>query len=97
MPDPMARWRGKYSTEEQAREFIADSGGLSMLWILGMIEAGVWSEPDAPIIGDVGIVRVLGENGPEEVGAIFSGKRWVMRAPRGLYSASVPHVMIWRM
>lgn len=91
----MHLWRGRYDSEEAAREMIADGGGLPMLWLLGMIEIGL-PEPDKPKLGDVGIVEVLGEHGPEEVGAIFMGKRWAMRSPNGLFCASVEPVMFWR-
>lgn len=91
----MARWRGNYSTEQEARDFIASAGGLPMLWLLGMIDVGL-PEPDRPRLGDVGIVVVLGEHGPEEVGAIYGGKRWHMRSPNGLFCASVEPVMFWR-
>lgn len=93
--DPMARWRGKYSTEGEARKYIADAGGLSMLWLLGMIDVGV-PEVDFPRIGDVGIVTVLGEHGKEEVGGIFGGRRWFVRSTSGIFSASFDPVMVWR-
>lgn len=95
----MAKWRGAYDSEDAARTLIADSGGLSMLWIVGMVGAGLWSEPGLPMLGDVGVVRVMGVNGPEEVGAIYGGKRWHMLSPDGLYSASIDKQnvsMIWR-
>lgn len=94
-PDPMARWRGKYSTEQEARQLIKEAGGLSLLWMLGMIDVGL-PEPDAARIGDVGVVTVMGEQGVEAVGAIFTGKRWSMRSPNGLFCASVEPIMYWR-
>lgn len=94
-PDPMARWRGKYDSEQGARDFIERSGGLCMIYLLGMSGIGL-PEPDSPQLGDVGVVRVMGEHGPEEVGAIFGGKRWHLRSPNGLSCARVEPCMIWR-
>lgn len=94
-PDPMARWRGKYDTQQGAMSLIRDNGGLSMLWMLGMLDVGL-PEPDAPRIGDVGVVEAMTVEGPQQVGAIFGGKRWSMLSPNGLFCASVPAVMIWR-
>lgn len=92
----MARWRGAYDDEKSARKFIADCGGLVPLWLLGMSDAGLYENPDEPKEGDVGIVKVVGEHGDEEVGGIFMGKRWAMLSPNGLFCASVEPVMIWR-
>jgi hypothetical protein len=91
----MARWRGGYDDEAGARALIAKAGGLVQLMTLGMIDAGI-PECDEPHIGDVGIVAVLGEHGPEEVGAIYQGKRWAMRSPNGLFCASVVPLITWR-
>jgi len=96
--DPMARWRGEYDCEAGARAFMAYGGGIIDLMTLGMIEAGI-PECDEPRLGDVGIVTVLGEHGPEEVGAIYGGKRWHMRSPNGLFCASIAKQfvhMTWR-
>jgi hypothetical protein len=93
--DPMARWRDQYDDEPTARQYIADAHGIIELMTLGMIDAGI-PECDEPRIGDVGIVTVLGEHGPEEVGAIYQGKRWAMRSPNGLFCASVTPLITWR-
>lgn len=93
--DPMERWRGQYSTEVEAKAFIEDYGGLVSLWLVGMADAGI-EETDTPEIGDIGIVRVLGENGPELVGAICSGRRWQMRSPRGIYAGKIKPLIAWR-
>lgn len=74
---------------------IRDAGGLAMLWTLGMLDVSL-PEPDAPRIGDVGVVEAMTIDGPQQVGAIFGGKRFAMLSPNGVFCASVPAVMIWR-
>lgn len=96
--DPMTAWRGLYESEQGAEELIAESGGLLAMFDLGMIEAQI-PEADEPRIGDVAVLRVLTENGPGEVGAIYGGKRWHMLSPNGMFSASMEreHILrIWR-
>jgi hypothetical protein len=94
--DPMARWRNQYNDEASARAFISSSGGLTSLWLLGMSDAGLYEQPDIPIAGDVGVLNVPCASGMEEIGGIFTGKRWSMLSPNGIFCASVDPVMIWR-
>lgn len=93
--DPMRRWRGKYDSEQAARDLICAHGGLAMLWMLGTMDAEL-PEPDILRVGDVGIVQMATEQGQEEVGAIYGGKRWVMLSEKGLFCASVKPIMAWR-
>ncbi len=92
--DPMERWRGKYDSEDGAREFIDDYGGLVALWLVGMADAGI-EETETPEIGDIGIVQVLGKRGPELVGAICTGRWWQMRSPRGIYAGKIKPLIAW--
>lgn len=93
--DPMRRWRGKYDSEESARDLICSAGGLSMLWMLGTMDAAL-PEPDLLRIGDVGVVAMMTPNGPDEVGAIYLGRRWAVLCESGLLCASVKPIMAWR-
>lgn len=79
-PDPMARWRGAYDSEESCAALLKQSSGLLPLWLLGM------GEPDClePALGDVGVVQMWGHQG----GAIFLGERWAVRSPRGWSAAA---------
>lgn len=83
-PDPMAEWRGAYSTEEEGEALISDAGGLVTLFERGMGQAGLprIAEPRA---GDVGVICLH----DVEAGAIFTGKRWAVVADRGLGFGSV--------
>lgn len=94
-PDPMARGRGTYASDEEAEERIAEAGGLSNLFAMAMEDAGIRevSEPEA---GDIGVIRI----GDEEAGAIFTGRRWAF-VPKGrgfAFSSIDPAlvVRIWR-
>lgn len=84
-PDPMAHWRGAYSTEEEAERFIRDSGGLLALFDCGMTSAAVARRQGEPQPGDIGVLSVAGH----EAGAIFTGRRWAFVAERGIGFASV--------
>lgn len=54
---------------------------------------------DAPQAGDVGVVECIGEDGPSQIGGIFTGRRWAFLTPRGLACVSIApdHIKgIWR-
>lgn len=93
--DPAATWRGLYSTMDEARELMRDAGGLDVLWSVGLgsIDAVRVAEPQP---GDVGVIVVIGEHGPEMIGAIRSEKRWAFLTPKGVAAASAEHVAAWR-
>lgn len=83
-PDPMARWRGAYSTEAEAELLIGEAGGLLALFRTGMGDAGI-PEAEAPSLGCIGVICV----GDEEAGAIYTGKRWALVAEKRLVYVSV--------
>lgn len=83
--DPMAYWRGAYDSEEGARSFIDDAGGLAILFDAGMGYANIDPRHGDPIAGDIGVLII----GSEEAGAIFTGQRWAIVATRGLGFASI--------
>ena len=94
--DPMAQWRD-YSTEADAELLIAEAGGLEAMWSEGL--APVMSRVDTPSLGSVGLILVPDQFGEIiQIGAIFSGRRWVFRTPRGIAGASIDPasvVAIW--
>lgn len=93
--DPMAKWRGRYSTDAEAAALIAEAGGLAALWDRGLASIGA-VETDAPNEGDVGVIVAVGlDLRPEHVGAIHTGRRWAFRAPAGLCFASAEMVKAW--
>jgi hypothetical protein len=87
--DPMAHWRGAYSTEGEAEKLIADAGGLASLFADAIDP--IWPRSYDAIEGAVGVVSFPSEQGPEiDLGAIHTGKRWAIRSPRGLAMISAP-------
>lgn len=93
--DPMARWRGAYADEKTGRALLSAYGGLLPMWRLGTIDVGI-PECDEPQLGDIGIIEVPTDCGPDSIGAIFSGKRWLMLSERGFISASAIALLHWR-
>lgn len=94
--DPAAQWRGRYSTEEQALEFVTEAGGMVKMWssVLPMLD-----RVDEPRDGDVGVVLVSGVRGPVANGSIYAAGRWSFLADRGLIRCTVqPEFVkaIWR-
>ena len=77
-PDFAAAWRS--ITEPAACEAVpAEAGGLLALWREGIGDG--LAKVDGPEAGDIAVLDVLGV----EVGGIFTGKRWALRAERGLH------------
>lgn len=93
--DPMQLWRGVYSTDEEAEAIIAEAGDLSLLFAIGMDEAGIREVSD-PETGDIGVIDLLGY----QAGAIFTGRRWAfVPASRGIGFVSIDSssiIRIWR-
>lgn len=76
--DLLEGWRGTYHTEGEALERIYECGGLPAIFAEQIGDrAEISSEP---MPGDVGIIEFAGD----EVGAIFTGERWVMLTLRGI-------------
>lgn len=95
-PDPMALWRGRYSSAEEAQALIEEAGGLVELWAIALGALPVVEEPQA---GDVAVCMVFGPDGLEASGGIYTGDKWAFLAPRGVYAGPVEpqHVIrIWR-
>lgn len=93
--DPMAAWRGRYASEAEALDHIADGGSLADLFAGGMAAVGIpeASGPYEP--GDIGVVQMFGE----QAGAVYTGKRWALVANRGMAFASLDSesiVRAWR-
>jgi len=77
--DAMAAWRGVYSTEAEAVDIVARSGGLAGIFGAGLESVGAYRVNEAQS-GDVGVIALQGE----EAGAIYTGRRWAFVAERGL-------------
>lgn len=90
--DPAEKWR--YSTQIGAALLVSRHGGLSAL--LGSLarEAGL-SETVSPKACDVGVIRVLTEDGLQLVGAIFTGSGWAYLTTQGVARSRVTPVIAW--
>lgn len=87
--DPMAEWRGCYSSAAEAGELIDEAGGLEALFARGLDP--IWNRRDEPREGAVGVVSLPGEGGePIDVGAVHTGRRWSLKSPRGLACITEP-------
>lgn len=92
--DPMAAWRGTYSTDDEAEALVAAAGGLVVLWRQGL--AGIATLAGDLAEGDVGVIRAVAPGGEAiEIGAIWTGRRWAFRVPAGLAFASADCVEAW--
>lgn len=87
--DPMEPWRGLYHDEAGCIDILAEAGGLVPLWTRGLGEQSA----EAARPGDVAVVGLWGH----EAGAIWTGQRWAVRAPRGLSLTDTVEVKaVWR-
>lgn len=109
--DPMAAWRGTYSTDEEAEHLIAEAarrgeglgrGGLETLFMQGMWAAGIPeidgsrnSGGDSPPPFEAGDIGVLLLAG-NEAGGIYTGKRWAFVPDRGMGFVSLDRDCIAR-
>lgn len=93
--DPMACWRGLYSTDEEARCLIARAGGLLNLFQDGLAAIGI-DGVNEPETGDIGVIRAIGLDRKEtHIGGIWTGRRWAFRVEGGLAFASADFLRCW--
>jgi hypothetical protein len=91
-PDFAADWRDVTDSDD-CEAAPRDAGGLVALWDQGIGDA--LPAVDDPQAGDIAVIAALGL----ETGAIFTGDKWAIRRPRGLYFAPADHVVpvkVWR-
>jgi len=98
-PDPMDFLKPLYDSERAALLTIERGGGLLKLWQRGMTEAGV-PEADDARAGDIGLLALPQEAGPNQACGIFTGDRWAVLAMAGMLflgTQDVPDVLaVWR-
>lgn len=85
-PDPMAKWRGAYDSEESCTAFIEEYGSLFALWVDAL---GAPDEALHP--GAIGVLTAHGH----DAGGIWTGEKWAIRTVRGWAAASPQSVDIW--
>ena len=94
-PDPAADLRGRYHTELGCARLLKREGGLPAVFARCAERVGQLATD--PVAGDVGLVEVETPRGPDLVGAICAGRRWVMRSPLGLIGISTRPSAAWRL
>lgn len=83
--DGGAPWRGTYRTEDQCLALLEREGGVLAVMARGSALVGL-PETANPVRGDVGVIRVRAVRGEPFVGAICTGRRWVVMSATGLRS-----------
>lgn len=93
--DPAACWRGRYRSETEALQIVAEAGGMSAL--MGRaLEALGWAKADAPQAGDVGVFLVPTPNGRSEVAGICGlHGQGAFVTKRGIAVARIQPVEAW--
>jgi hypothetical protein len=90
--DPAEKWR--YSTRIGAALLVSRHGGLVALLGSLALAAGL-SETITPKAHDVGVIRVLTEDGLQLVAAIFTGTGWAYLTTHGLARSRVTPIIAW--
>lgn len=93
-PDPVARFRGRYSTGLGATRLLNRRGGLLSL-VAAQAALARLEATKTPQAGDVGVVRVETADGPKPAGGLCTGPRWAVLAPAGLISAPMDCLAAW--
>ena len=78
-----------------AEAIVTAAGGLAALTGAALNPFGI-ERTSKPRTGDVGVIHVLGPDGPADVSAICCGARWAARSERGLWIGLAPLVEAWR-
>lgn len=94
LPDPAGPWRTACVDDVSAQALAA--GGVLPLAREAMERIGARPTTHA-VRGDVGVVTVIGPDGPALAGAICTGSRWALRAARGLWIGRAVAAAAWRL
>lgn len=92
-PDPAQRWRARIKDEASAASVVGEYGGPA-----GLMRAALISLPEVAnaVRGDLGLVTIRSFAGRSEACGIFTGMRWAVRGPRGLWIGRAEAAMVWR-
>ena len=94
LPDPAIAMRD-LAGEAEALALVAERGGVAALARAAMAGHRPVDVTNA-VRGDVGVVTVMAAEGPAEVGAICTGRRWAARGIYGLSFGPATPVAVWR-
>lgn len=93
--DPAAPWRGRYRSEGEALQLVAEAGGMAAL--MGRaLEALGWVKAHAPQAGDVGVFLVPTPKGRDEVAGVCGLRgQGAFVTKRGVVVARIKPVEAW--
>ncbi len=94
--DPVADFRGTYSTEDEAHALVVSHGGMLAL-VDKMAQRAGFQRTDDPRDGDIGIILApAGMTGTiKEIGAIKFGPLWAALGPGGVRAKKLPFIAAW--
>lgn len=92
-PDPAVKWRGAYD-EAGWREAIAARGGILPI-VAGICDELGIRETAAQDRGDVGVIG-SSFRFERQWGAIFDGRRWLVRGPQGFVAMTAKPLRVWQ-
>ncbi|WP_245277401.1 hypothetical protein [Rhizobium leguminosarum] len=92
--DPVENWRGAFRTDDEFSQIVATAGGCVPLMAKAAARLGA-QRLNAPICGAVGVIgsRV---NINHQFGAIFDGRRWLVRFINKVGPMSAQNLAIWK-
>ncbi|WP_432443296.1 DUF6950 family protein [Rhizobium esperanzae] len=91
--DPVEDWRGRFSSEEEYLAILRGAGGCVPLMESAAARIGGRRQSTA-LCGAVGVIG--SPNNPErQFGAIFDGRRWLVRFTNRIGSMSAKPLAIW--
>ncbi len=98
--DPAAELRGTYNTKAGAHAILAQHGG-ALSFMNEKLSPHGCRQVDTPQDGDIGLVRMLAGEHPDdvaiaEVGAIRFGPLWASISPAGVIARRAETVAAWR-
>lgn len=87
-----------YTTEDEACALIEDAGGLVPLWERHVLGRATEVDVDEPAADDIGIILATAAGGGTiEIGALFSGRRWMfVPLAGGIAGCLARPVKVWR-
>lgn len=95
--DPAAPWRGRIVSEQHGAALVARAGGMAAFIDTALARVGLPAVPVCEVApGDLGLITLIGPNGPLAVCGIRTGARWAVRSTRGIWIGRATATRAWR-